>query len=244
MRIYRLISDIEAGRAAGEMTEADFQAQLAELRLAAARVKTGFRCLSEPPGEKEHMLDRYARLAKHLGFEPAQDLRVVFSEAAAAKGGALLAKLSKPVALFPGNFKKSENRWPEERFAEIADKLAEVPGLSPFWLTGPGEEADVRRTAALAKTPLPVLGPFPLDVTAAVLDRSALYVGNCTGVSHLAAAVGTPSFMPLAGYTAAVWAPRSGPHWHAVSSDWQSCRPITVSQAWTALQPAIKSCNQ
>jgi ADP-heptose:LPS heptosyltransferase len=209
-------------------------------RLARARVKTGFADLPEPPGEREHMLERYARLAAHLGFKPEAALRAPVPEAAAAKAGALLAKLQRPVALFPGNFKKNENRWPEERFAELADRLAAAGGVSPYWLCGPGEEADVRRTAALAKTPLPVLGPYPLEVTAALLDASALYVGNCTGVSHLAAAVGTPSFMVLAGYTAAVWAPRSGQHWSAVSSDWESCRPITVDQAWQALQPALK----
>lgn len=200
-----------------------------------------FRVLADAPGEEEHMADRYARLAKALGFEPAQDMRVAVPEAAEEKAGAMLARLEKPVALFPGNFKKNENRWPEERFAELADHIAASGGLSPYWLVGPGEEEDVRRTAGLAKTALPVLGPYPLDVTAALLDRSALYVGNCTGVSHLAAAVGTPTFMPLAGYTAAVWAPRAGPHWSALSSDWESCRPITVDQAWTALQPALSA---
>lgn len=223
-----------------EMNSAPSSTSKALARLAGARVKTGFADLAEPPGEKEHMLDRYARLARHLGFKPAQEMRVVLSEAAEAKAGTLLAKLPKPVALFPGNFKKNENRWPEERFAAVADRLAAEKGLSPFWLAGPGEENDVRRTAALAQTPLPVLGPFPLDVTAAVLDRCALYVGNCTGVSHLAAAVGTPTFMPLAGYTAAVWAPRSGPHWSAVSPEWESCRPVTVDRAWEAIQPALR----
>lgn len=222
-----------------EMNSAPSSTSKTLARLAAARLKTGFAALATPPGEKEHMLDRYARLAAHLGFEPAQDMRVAVPEAAESKARALLAKLPKPVALFPGNFKKSENRWPEERFADLADLLAAAGGFSPYWLAGPGEEADVRRTAALANTPLPVLGPYPLEVTAALLDASALYVGNCTGVSHLAAAVGTPTFMPLAGYTAAVWAPRTGPHWHAVSPDWESCRPVTVAQAWAALQPAL-----
>lgn len=212
-------------------------------RLARARVRAGFADLAEPPGEREHMLDRYARLAARLGFKPEAALRVPVPEAAAAKAGALLSDLKRPVALFPGNFKKNENRWPEERFAELADRLAAAGGCSPYWLCGPGEEADVRRTAALAKASLPVLGPYPLEVTAALLDASALYVGNCTGVSHLAAAVGTPSFTVLAGYTAAVWAPRSGQHWSAVSPDWESCRPVTVDQAWTALQPALSALN-
>lgn len=222
-----------------DMNSAPSSTSRALARLAAATVKTGFKDLSEPPAEREHMLDRYARLARRLGFEPAQAMSVAIPETAQEKAGALLGKMSVPVALFPGNFKKNENRWPEERFADLADRIAAAGGLSPYWLTGPGEEEDVRRTAGLAKTALPVLGPYPLEVTAALLDRSALYVGNCTGVSHLAAAVGTPSFMPLAGYTAAVWAPRSGAHWSAVSPDWESCRPVTVEQAWKALQPAL-----
>lgn len=207
--------------------------------LCRARVKAGFKDLPEPVGEKEHMRDRYGRLAARLGFRPGAAMRVPVPEAAAAKAGALLSNLKRPVALFPGNFKKNENRWPEERFAMLADRLAALGGFSPYWLAGPGELEEVRRTAALAKTPLPVLGPYPLETTAALLDASALYVGNCTGVSHLAAAVGTPSFMVLAGYTAAVWAPKEGPHWGAVSKEWESCRPVSVDEAWAALQPAL-----
>ncbi len=38
LRVYRTISDLEADRASGTVSEEDFQAQLLELKLAAARV--------------------------------------------------------------------------------------------------------------------------------------------------------------------------------------------------------------
>ena len=45
--------------------------------------------------------------------------------------------------------------------------------------------------------------------------------------------------MVLAGYTAAVWAPRSGPHWSVVARDWESCRGVSADEAWAALSPAL-----
>ncbi|MBI2362703.1 MAG: hypothetical protein HYV15_04905, partial [Elusimicrobia bacterium] len=135
-------------------------------------------------------------------------------------------------------------RWPEEGFAVLAERLAADERLAPFWLAGPGERPQVEAAAAISKVSLPVLGPFPLGVTAGVLGVSSLYIGNCTGVSHLAVCVGPPTFPLLSGYTAAVWAPRGepgpeNPHWRAVAKDWESCRDITVEEAWGALQPAL-----
>lgn len=228
-------------------------------RLARAKVKAGFRhgrgdevfgLRAEAAGEKEHMLERYARLAALLGFSPVHRMRVPVRADELAEADRILASLPqgrKPVAVFPGNFKKTENRWHEKNFAALADRLAEQPDLAPYWLAGPGERAEVEeaRCRQLAAEKAPVLGPFPLAVTAALLKRSALYVGNCTGTSHLAVAVGTPTFTVLAGYTAAIWAPpgkpsRDNPHWKVVSPHWESCRSVGAEDAWTGLLPALK----
>lgn len=219
-------------------------------RLSSAGAKAGFADLEEPPGDKEHMLDRYARLAKLLSFECAPKMRVPVSDKDLAEADRILAVLPKgrkPVALFPGNFKKTENRWPEKNFAFFADRMSVEAGFAPFWLAGPGERAEVEEARSLQRLDkAPVLGPFPLGVTAAVLKRSAMYVGNCTGTSHLAVAVGTPTFTILAGYTAAVWAPPGkpgpdNPHWRLVSSDWESCRDVPADdKAYAALVIALK----
>lgn len=87
-------------------------------------------------------------------------------------------------------------RWPPERFAAVGAQILETGA----WLVLVGAPAD--RTAADA-----VLAGLPADARArtidlvgqttfgqlgAVLARSALHIGNDTGPTHLAAAVGTP----------------------------------------------------
>ncbi|MBI5595947.1 MAG: glycosyltransferase family 9 protein [Elusimicrobia bacterium] len=225
-------------------------------RLCKARTKATFRrgggdsafnFFVDAPTGTEHMLERYARLARGLGFATAPRMRVPVSVADGERALQIAASLPsgrRRVALFPGNFKKNENRWPEDDFALLAERLAADPGLAPYWLAGPGERPQVEAAAAISNVPLPVLGPFPLGVSAAVLGVSSLYIGNCTGVSHLAVCVGTPTFTVLAGYTAAVWAPPGepgpeNPHWRVVAKDWESCREVTVDEAWDALQPAL-----
>lgn len=225
-------------------------------RLSRAKVKASFKrekgdsafnLLAEPAGAHEHMLARYERLAALLGFPCAEKMRIPVSPKDADLAGKALRILRegrRPVALFPGNFKKKENRWPEVRFAALADRLAADLTLAPYWLAGPGESERVEAAAELAAARLPVLGPFTLSVTAGILQRSSLYIGNCTGTSHLAVCVGTPTFTVLAGYTAEIWAPvEKEPHWRATSTDWESCRGVSVEEAWSALQPALAFCR-
>jgi len=85
--------------------------------------------------------------------------------------------------------------WPAERFAELARALA--PRLAAVVLVG--GPADRARTAAVAAAlggALPVAdlaGRTGLLTAAAVLERCALFVGNDSGLGHMAAAVGTPA---------------------------------------------------
>jgi ADP-heptose:LPS heptosyltransferase len=83
-------------------------------------------------------------------------------------------------------------RWPTERFALIAERMVER-GLRVVVVWGP----DDRDVAAdlLARAPAGVLGlpDLALPELAAVAARARLYLGNDTGPSHLAVAVGTPS---------------------------------------------------
>ncbi len=196
---------------------------------------------ADPPGEKEHMLERYARLAKALGapYEPKTELRLKPEDEEKAED--LMERLDpKPkglrVAIHPGNFKKFDNRWPEGKFAELTDRLLEDPGLSLFYLAGPGEEEPVRAIVARLKRPVPVLPPASLGVIGALMKRMDLCVLNITGTTHLAAALGVPTFGFYSGYTHAVWRPRGAIHAGVVSDSWESCRGIPVEEAWAALK--------
>lgn len=97
--------------------------------------------------------------------------------------------------------------WPVERFALVADALA-ADGLTPV-LTGTASEKEV--TAAVQRSmrskALDLAGRTDLGALAALLRDAELVVCNDTGVSHLAAALRTPSVVIFAGSDPDRWAP-------------------------------------
>jgi heptosyltransferase-2 len=97
------------------------------------------------------------------------------------------------VALCPGSTNSRAKRWPSERFAALADMLAERAGAQVF-LIGAAEELDIsEEVARLARRrPLVLTGRTNLAQTAALLSVADLLVTNDTGPAHVAAAVGRP----------------------------------------------------
>lgn len=89
--------------------------------------------------------------------------------------------------------------WPGERFAELATRLTAPGGILPgariAVFGGPGEEA--LAAPALERLPadrtLDFVGRLDLLTIAAALRRCSLYIGNDSGLMHLAAASGTPT---------------------------------------------------
>lgn len=88
-------------------------------------------------------------------------------------------------------------RWPVEGFARA---LAEVTARSPLTAAVNEGPADAEAVAALRQLVpgMLVLRDVPLPVLAGGLRHAAVYLGNDSGVSHLAAAVGTPSVVLFA----------------------------------------------
>ena len=84
-------------------------------------------------------------------------------------------------------------RWPEERFAQLADRLIEEQGFSILIPAGPQlESAEAVRGAMRHRERTAVVGPIHLRRVAALLDRCGLLVCNDTGLMHMAGAVNTP----------------------------------------------------
>lgn len=198
------------------------------------------------PAETEHMLDRYARLAGAIGAPYRPKLRARVPEPGGSAGRETMRRLreaapagARLVLIHPGNFKKVENRWPEEKFISLTDRLLQRGGCAVAYLAGPGEEEPVRNIVERCGHEIPVVGPMSLAALAGALSETDLLIVNATGTAHLAAALEVPTFTFLSRYTKAVWMPREGPHHSVVSPSWESCRETGVDEAWSALVAAL-----
>jgi ADP-heptose:LPS heptosyltransferase len=99
------------------------------------------------------------------------------------------------IALQPGcgdTLIGAAKRWPAENFARLADTLSER-GHNVLVIEGPDERGVGRQVSELSRSRPPVIElSGPLGHAAALLEMAQLYVGNDSGLAHVAAAVGTP----------------------------------------------------
>lgn len=89
---------------------------------------------------------------------------------------------------------RPEKRWPVERFAELARRLA-AEHLTPVLI---GADADAEATSAIKAACAPAIdltGKTDFMSLGALARKAALAVGNDTGPMHLFAAAGCPSLV-------------------------------------------------
>ncbi|GMV99131.1 MAG: hypothetical protein AMXMBFR84_02700 [Candidatus Hydrogenedentota bacterium] len=112
------------------------------------------------------------------------------------------------VLIHPGSGSPKKN-WPMERFEELAAGI-DAMGHSVAFIAGPAE-TDLRYPP-LAK----VIRESNLEALAQRLADARVYVGNDSGITHLAAAVRCPTVALFGPTNPTVWAPR-GSHVRVVA---------------------------
>lgn len=90
-------------------------------------------------------------------------------------------------------------QWPLDRFRALADLLGDVR-----WCAGP---EDLSRHPGVIEHPVVIEDLFNL---AKWIGAARVYIGNDSGITHLAAAVGTTTIALFGPTDPAVWAPRGG----------------------------------
>lgn len=191
------------------------------------------------PEEKEHMTSRYVRLARYLGAEAEPKMSLSPRPEHAAEAERVLRGLSLKagafrLAIHPGNFKKFDHRWPEEKFIELTKRIhADSPETEIIYLIGPGEESFIAPMLRAVPFVKPA-GPMGLGVTAEFLRRMDAFLVSATGTMHLAAALKVPMASLQSGYCGYVWKPVQGTNEIVVSSDWDSLRNITTDDFFSA----------
>jgi len=115
---------------------------------------------------------------------------------------------SEYVCIHPGASKPTR-RWPVANFANVADGLAAL-GLQ-IVLTGTRDESDLTRamTQQMKAPAIDLAGKTTLGNLAALISKSKLVVSNDTGISHVAAAVKSPSIILFSVSDMDRWAPKN-----------------------------------
>jgi heptosyltransferase-3 len=110
-------------------------------------------------------------------------------------------------------------RWPLARFLELADIL-EKKGLQPQFICGPAEQ-DL--ATELAKQNRPIHALNELTELADLLESAGGYIGNDSGVSHLASFLGLPGVVIFGPTDPLRWKP-AGPRVEIVRPE-LDCNP-------------------
>lgn len=143
---------------------------------------------------------------------------------------------SMTLAIHPGSGSETKN-WPIDRFLSLALALLDSNENRKLLLVG--GEADEERMARLGRA-LPNeqvnwAKNLPLPDLAGRLRNCGVFVGHDSGISHLAAAVGTPCLLLFGPSDPAVWAPQN-PKVRTLRSSSLTMKGIEVPEVLAALR--------
>lgn len=146
------------------------------------------------PSERVHIVDYHYGLFKDL--IPVKEMLI---PRITAKSG-ISSQYSKTVAIHPGSGSKRKN-WPIENYYQLAEKVRSR-GYAILWIIGAAEHSLVLPSQDI------VYKEMSLPELSATLKNCALFVGNDSGVTHLAAAVGCRVVAIFGSSDPIVWSPR------------------------------------
>jgi ADP-heptose:LPS heptosyltransferase len=139
---------------------------------------------------------KIAELAAVLGLAP-PPLPVVWTAGADEARALALLPAAVPVIALGPTANWAPKTWPADRFAALFQALRSgpLPDARPAVFAGPGEAERAMAAPLLAALPdaIDLAGCLTLPEAAACLARAALYIGNDSGLMHLAAAAGAPT---------------------------------------------------
>ncbi len=111
------------------------------------------------------------------------------------------------LAVHPGSGSEKKN-WPTEKFASLSRWVIDELAAQLLVIRGEADERAVARLRELVGSrQMVVVEGLKLVDLAAVLERCALFLGNDSGITHLAAAVGTPTIALFGPESTTAWEP-------------------------------------
>jgi ADP-heptose:LPS heptosyltransferase len=126
----------------------------------------------------------------------------------AAPPGVVKSDISS-VTIHPGSGGKWK-RWGLRGFLDVMDALAGEGNYRFNVLLGPAEEElreECDRFISTRRIPAGIVSERPASYIASVIAKSSLFVGNDSGITHLAALIGTPVVAVFGPTDPAIWGP-------------------------------------
>lgn len=163
--------------------------------------------------EKTHSVEQQLALLGWTGVpvsdRPATELAVTEAAAATMRDRLQAAGLGDaPFAVIHPAAAFATKQWAPQNFARVADEITSK-GFGVIVITAPNEShiaAEVQQNTAAKAT---ALSDLSLPEITALLARARLFVGNDSGIAHIAAAVKAPSVVIFGSSNTAHWRPWS-----------------------------------
>jgi len=112
------------------------------------------------------------------------------------------------VALHPGSGSRKK-LWPIGNFLDLAEKITGDLRFNTILFIGPAERDYLGSELERMRSIIPICAEdLPLIHVASLLDRCRCYIGNDSGITHLAAAVGLPTIALFGPTDPEMWGPR------------------------------------
>ena len=163
-----------------------------------------------PPDGSVHITDHLLHPLKDLGISASDAVpRLRLAQEDRREAEALLLRyglVDAPFAAIHPGSGGATKRWPTERFAAVADRIARQ--ISVVLFSGPADGDLTEHIAARMRSRPVVIPSPPLRHLAALFSHAAAYLGNDSGPSHLASAVETPAVVLFGPTDPRIWAPR------------------------------------
>jgi ADP-heptose:LPS heptosyltransferase len=167
-----------------------------------------------PAAESTHIIDYQLSQLLPLGYESPDKIPRLFPGESDLTQASDLFSQRQPggkaltVAMHIGGGSKKKV-WPAGCFAQLSEKLIKEDDAEIIVPLGPADEEVAQEYFNLIDSnAISPLNNLPLTRLAAVLKKCSLYLGNDTGITHLAAAVGTPVVALFGPTDPRVWGPR------------------------------------
>ncbi|MEK7699360.1 MAG: glycosyltransferase family 9 protein [Planctomycetota bacterium] len=111
------------------------------------------------------------------------------------------------IAIHPGSGSR-QKCWPVERFAALMSRLSSNINAQFLVISGPADDKVIEELRLKIGNTFTMVNQLPLPYLAAIVARCRLFIGNDSGVTHLAAATGTPTIAIFGPTDPRMWGPR------------------------------------